>query len=111
MVPLAQLTVLMMWVIVGVLMMPAEWTWRLPAAPPSIQVRKATLLFAQVSSHAAVKQRLISAHFNTFCSFSVGYCYSHQIQDTILPDVWVARFGKMNDEWIEWLAAVAVQAT
>lgn len=51
MVPLARLMVVM--VVVGVLLMPAEGTWHLPTVPPSIQVRKATLLFAQVSSHAA----------------------------------------------------------
>lgn len=53
MVPLAQVMLLIAVVTVGV---PAEGIWHLLTVPPSIQVHKAALLFAQVSSHATATQ-------------------------------------------------------
>lgn len=54
MVPLAVAVVVVIAVVTAlVLLMPAEGTRRLPTVPPSVQIRIAALLFAQVKRHAA----------------------------------------------------------
>lgn len=53
MVPMAEMV---LGVASGVLVVAAEGTWHLFTVPSSINVRKATLLFAQVNCHAASSQ-------------------------------------------------------
>lgn len=53
MVPLAVAVVVIAAVTALMLLMPAEGTRRLPTVPPSVQIRIAALLFAQVKRHAA----------------------------------------------------------
>ena len=115
MVPLAWV---MLMAIAGVLLMPAKGTWLLSTVPPSIKVRKATLLLVQVKSHAAAtllaNATLTSALLNHFllCLFCwwTGTIAKHKTRSCLMYE-WLTLAKGMMNEPTGWLAAVAVQAT
>ena len=114
MVPLAWV---MLMAIAGLLMMPVKGTWLLSTVPPSIKVRKATLLLVQVKSHAAATllprntNLCLLKHF-LFCLFCwwTGTVAKHKTRSCLMYE-WLTLAKGMMNEPTGWLAAVAVQAT